>query len=363
MIARQHPPTHTSDAERIGGLDSVRALAALSVMLTHILVPNLEGLLSFTPLAGTAIPALSKYIITGIPVITFFVVSGFCIHYPYQTKSLPVLSFLAARWIRLLLPTLVAIMVAMIAKLATYNFWDGYILWSIVCELFYYTLYPLFFWLSRFITFRAQYLLSLMVSLGLALYLGSDAYGNFNNFGPELNWLISLPSWLLGCVLAESVFQKRQRQNLTPHKDVPIVVWRAMVAIAASLLLWLSFNTPAGLYLTLHLFALLSYFWIAAEIRLQRVAGNKLEAIGRWSFSLYLMHMPIYAILGRIMLCWTENPTYYQLLGLPIVLWFSYVFYRAMEMPTHTYARHLFKTVQPRGILISSRKMIQKVAP
>lgn len=358
MIAstKNDHPASAPAAARVGGLDSVRALAALSVMLAHILVPNLEGLLNFTPLAGTAIPALSKYFITGVPVIAFFVVSGFCIHYPYLTRSLPVIPFLAARWARVLLPTLVAIAFALLAKIESYNFSDGYILWSIVCELFYYTLYPFFFWLSRFVVFRIQYLLSLGASISVAIYLGSDDYGNMNIFGPELNWLIHLPSWLLGCALAEWMVQKRNHGRQTHSKTSFIIARRAGMSLAGSLLLWFSFNTPAGLYLTSHLFALLSCFLINAEICASPTTTSRLEKLGAWSFSLYLMHMPIYVMIGKFMPGIIATSPLYPLLCAPLVLWLCCLFYRKIEMPTHTYARRLFQTMPTRGIVILNKR-------
>lgn len=117
-------------AEHVEGIDSVRALAALSVVLAHIVGPELPGLLKRTALVTTVIPDLAQYVFTGHPtVIAFFVVSGFCIHYPYVRKPLPVLPFWVARGIRIMIPALVAMVLAKLAKLHDYNFWDGYILW------------------------------------------------------------------------------------------------------------------------------------------------------------------------------------------------------------------------------------------
>lgn len=195
------------------GIDSVRALAALSVVFAHIVGPALSDLLArIPPLAETIIPNFAKYLFTGHPaVIAFFVVSGFCIHYPYTKKALPILPFWAARWTRIIIPLLVAILVAKLARLKGYNFWDGYILWSIVCELFYYMLYPLFLLVSRWVPWGIQFYLALLLSFTVPIGLGSDQYGNAHVYGPLLNWVVGLPSWLAGCVLGETI-----------HKDPPV---------------------------------------------------------------------------------------------------------------------------------------------
>lgn len=88
-------------------------------------------------------PGVTRYIFTGhLAVIAFFVVSGFCIHYPYRNAFLPARAFWVARLIRIMIPATVAMALAQSLGMKEYNFADGYILWSIVCEIFYYLAYP-----------------------------------------------------------------------------------------------------------------------------------------------------------------------------------------------------------------------------
>lgn len=334
---------------RVYGIDSVRALAALSVVFAHIVGPKLPDLLAHTPLAATIIPNYAMYLFTGHPaVIAFFVISGFCIHYPYIQKPLPVLPFWAARWTRIMIPVLVAIVLAKIARLKGYNFWDGYILWSIVCELFYYTLYPLFLLLSRWVNWRIQFYLALLLSFGIVIGLGSDQYGNAHVYGPMLNWLVALPSWLAGCVLAESV-HKQQNLHIIPSA-YRVVFWRCLVAGVASVLYWATMNTRLGYYLTMNGFALLTCFWIRAEIVSPNNQEGVLEGVGKWTYSIYLLHMPVFLILGRILKpVWNDA---IQLLCVPLVLYICFWFYKKVESPSHGYARRLFKTINPRGLFV-----------
>lgn len=338
---------------RVVGIDSVRALAALSVACAHIIGPALFALLQHTPLGTTSVPEYARYIFTGHPaVIAFFVISGFCIHWPYTRKPLPVLPFWAARFTRIMIPVMGAIILAKLGKLKFYNFWDGYILWSIVCELFYYMLYPAFLLATKLVSWRVQFYLALLLSYAVAIGIGSDQYGNAHVYGMFLNWVVGLPSWLAGCVLAERF---RSDQNSPVARVVSggeVILWRLLVAAVASMLYWSTMNTTLGYYLTMNGFALLVCFWIKAEITSSnRQEQGHLEKVGRWSYSIYLVHMPAFVILGRIMRpIWSES---IQLLSFPLVLYACYFFYRKVEVPVHNYARRFFKTVKSRGLLVS----------
>src|SRR5438105_9261680 len=75
-------------------------------------------------------------------VIVFFVVSGFCIHYPYRNgEALRPLQYYPRRYLRILLPLAGAIALANSVGVEL-SLFDGTVLWSIVCEEVYYLLYP-----------------------------------------------------------------------------------------------------------------------------------------------------------------------------------------------------------------------------
>jgi peptidoglycan/LPS O-acetylase OafA/YrhL len=329
--------------ERIYGIDSIRAFAALSVVLAHILGPVIPNMLRSLPINLGRNADFSIYIFTGHPaVIVFFVVSGFCIHYPYVNGTLSVLPFLAARFTRIMLPSLIAIGFAKLVKVSSYNYWDGYILWSIVCELFYYSLYPFFMIASRFVPWRLQFYLAFGVSCVLVIILGSDRYGSAHIYGPYLNWLIALPSWLAGCVLAERVVAGRYPTNANN-----IYLWRIAVALTASILYWLTLNTRVGYYLTMNAFSLLVFLWLGVEIsaaRNRRVSF--FEWMGKWSFSIYLFHMIIFIQLGRMFrLEWWG----WRLLVISVVLLLCYAAYYIIEQPSHKIARMLFTKLRQRS--------------
>jgi peptidoglycan/LPS O-acetylase OafA/YrhL len=302
--------------QRVSGLDKVRALAALSVMLAH--------------LVGAYLPGAWRYVFTGTPaVIAFFVVSGFCIHYPYRDAPLPTAHFVIARFIRIGIPMAVAMYLARTLGIKSFNLQDGYILWSLVCELWYYALYPVLLALSRFVGWRAQWTAAMAVSYAIVLTLGSDESGNLHIYGPLLTWLVCLPAWLLGCVLAE-------QHKARPWPVVPV---RVAIAAAASSLVFLSHTTPIGLHLTMNVFAIAIYFWIRNEI----AAGDRtwLDRVGAWSYSIYLFHVVAAQAIGLV-IAQRMPGLLSPVVVPPLVLAACYLAYRFVERPAHQLARAAF---------------------
>jgi len=301
---------------RIQGLDTVRALAALSVMFAH--------------LAGPFMPGFSKYLFTGMPaVVAFFVVSGFCIHYPYRELPVPVRAFWIARAVRILVPSVSAMALAAAAGVKEYDFVNGYILWSIVCELFYYACYPLLLVLARMLGWRALWAVSFVISYVIVCSIKSDQFGNVHNYGWWLNWIVLLPTWLIGCLLADEIRTDKALGG--------VWAWRAATGCTASFLYWSTFNF-IGFNFTMNAFALLVVFWVRSEISAAKENPSlALEWVGRWSYSLYLVHVIVAAFLAiRLRI---ENP----MIVIPAALACSYAFYVAVERPAHNNARRVFK--------------------
>ena len=75
--------------------------------------------------------------------IVFFVISGFCIHFPYAGGiAFRPAPYLIRRYVRIGIPMGVAMALTELAGIDARGFFDA-ILWSLVAELMYYTLYPL----------------------------------------------------------------------------------------------------------------------------------------------------------------------------------------------------------------------------
>jgi peptidoglycan/LPS O-acetylase OafA/YrhL len=150
-----------------------------------------------------------------------------------------------------------------------------------------------------------------------------------------LNWVVGLPCWLLGCALAESDWGGEPRAR-------EIWLLRGGVWFASSVCSVLRFHSPIGYPWTLNLFAVLAAYWLAREIAYARNGPPSplLERGGKWSYSLYLVHLHAAAIQERF-----EKPelpqTPHFILTMGFTLGVAYVFYRLVEKPSHELARRI----------------------
>lgn len=305
---------------RIEGLNTVRAIAALSVVFAHLL--------------GPVLPGVAKYLFTGHPaVIAFFVVSGICIHAPYRSSDMQAIPFLASRFVRIAPPTAAAFLLAQALGMKAYNPIDGYILWSVVCESIYYCLYPLILPVSRRVGWPVLIAASVVASYGIAIGFGSDQYGNAQAYGPQLNWVVGLPAWLLGCYIAENLGRLRMSGNVWG--------WRVVTAASASALYWATMNTGAGFYLTMIPFSVLAGCWILAEIRAATERGSIrfLEKIGAACFSIYLVHAIAAAAVEMFI---TNSPVIVCALSLALVI----PFYLVIEKQSHDASRRVRRALE-----------------
>src|SRR5205823_11292822 len=136
-------------------------------------------------------------------VIVFFVISGFCINYPYaKGRSLDPKSYFTRRYIRIITPMMVAILLARPLNIKLTLLSDS-ILWSLLAEEIYYVIYPLLLISSRSIGWTKILAISFVLSLGVVLT--NPSAGDYPSYGPYLNWLLGMPCWLLGCLLAQHV--------------------------------------------------------------------------------------------------------------------------------------------------------------
>src|SRR5258708_14984715 len=135
-------------------------------------------------------------------VIVFFVISGFCIHFPNR-NGLEVRSwklYYARRYLRTLIPMAAALALAVPLKVPFGLFTDS-VLWSLLCEEIYYFLYPALLHLRDRMGWR--HLMALAWVLSVLVLLTNPRAVIYPAFGWRLNWVLGLPCWLLGCRLAE----------------------------------------------------------------------------------------------------------------------------------------------------------------
>ncbi|MXN91966.1 acyltransferase family protein [Flavobacterium sp. Sd200] len=326
--------------KRVLGLDPIRIILALIVVLGHASIPSI-------PHEGSK---YLRYLDLGIKamvpnglgaVMAFFVISGFVIHYPFATgKTINIPEFYSRRILRVALPA--------IAALIIYYFFDVEltVIWSLICEVFYYFLYPLILkYKEKYFKqmLIGSFVLSYLMTLNYTLFADGDYNGNFHRDGFLLTWIVGLPVWLLGVLLAD------QYQKELQHKEAPtyklLWIWRICVYGIASFILILRFqaNIPYGY--TMPLFGILTFAWIKKEILYYKDKQESalLSYGGIISYSVYLVHILILHLSKEYLL--TTALGNYSLvvfiISVLLVIVASWVFYNLIEKPSHKIARSI----------------------
>lgn len=344
-----------AQAKWVNGIDSIRFFLALIVLLSHMHNPYVDILkesgVGVLKVLGIVInPAFS-----GISaVIAFFIISGFVIHYPNLKGPFDVKKFLIRRWLRIGLPLIV---VAWVAD------WQGQFfmlpIWSLYCELIYYTIYPLLrkikmAWKTMFIiTFILSYVVIGIMAPGAYTSLFRqqeiDFMGQYWHLGVPLTWLIGLPCWLLGVILAEQFDEIKTGPSVSRIWQIRIFIFAC-----AALTNVLRFNFFTSWLISENLFALLLFFWLKNELAYYkfRPSVRFFEYLGKFSYSLYLCHgLLLFAIEQYIPLNGYTYPLY-----LALIISFSYVVYLLVEYPSHKLAQRITKKrVKPAAVPVADK--------
>jgi peptidoglycan/LPS O-acetylase OafA/YrhL len=277
-------------------------------------------------------------------VIIFFIISGFCIHFPNR-KGLVVRSwkmYFTRRYVRILIPMTVAIALSIPLGVKFGLFTDS-ILWSLLCEEIYYLLYPGLLALKD--RFGWRNLMIAAWTLSVLVILTNPRAHFYPSYGPALNWALGLPCWLLGCRLAERL----ESFSVLPVSAAQIWLWRGGVYAASVVANAMTFHTPIGSPWTLNLFALLGVCWIEREIRFYRAGGApKFESLGEASYSIYLTHMHGLVAWDLLPLSATLGPWGVWLGSMLFAGSFATSFYWIVERPSHRLARRLSRPALPR---------------
>lgn len=323
-------------SDRISGLDSIRFVCALWVFFGHGGAPHL-----LVPKDGSVLILAWRAFYGNIffgpaAVIVFFVISGFCIHYPFAgSRECPQLQeFYARRFVRIIIPVIVAIPLCKLVGVHL-NLFHETILWSLFAELIYYACYPaLRVAQLRLGSWRGLIIASYVMALAVAAT--NPSAGNYPSYGVALNWVLGLPCWLLGCYLAEEV----RKGTVREVSVTAIWAWRGAIFSAAWVCSALRFHSPVGYPWTLNLFAVLVALWLYKEIAFRRriAPPRALEWAGVWSYSLYLLHFSAGLLFERLFPSLSDSP-FRWLLTVLFVLFACYLFYLVVERPGHWIAR------------------------
>lgn len=329
--------------QQIRGLDTIRFFSALWVVLSHGAAPPVFENIGRAQGAARLLGAVFDTLFCGqAGVILFFIISGFCIHHPQACgRLLHVPSFYARRILRITLPLGATLLCIRVWTPELSGFFH-LVAWTLVCEVIYYIAYPAL----RFVAEKAGWLRLIGAAYAvsyLVIAVAAPDHACCGSLGWHLNALVGLPSWLLGCQLAES-FLKRKPAVRAPG----IWLWRGGTWAASMLCMGLMFHAGIGLPWSLNAFALLGYHYIQAEISYFRAIppAHIFELLGMASYSMYLTHLIALHLVhghgGSPLETWLR-----WLLSLFVVPALAGIFYFLVELPAHQFARkfHSPKTV------------------
>lgn len=344
---------------KIRGLDSIRFICAMFVTIYHVGAPPIFGDATHGPLHVLA--SIFRELFNGpAAVIVFFVISGFCIHYPHRNGSTVALgAFYTRRLLRIGLPLLIVEAVSEYAGVRRQVMQYG-IVWSLIAEIIYYLIYPLLLILQRRFGWPRMIAAAFAIGWSIVLLLPDsraqafDALaepGDYAAYGSALNWLIGLPCWLLGCLLAERV------DGLPAANRERVWLFRCAVVIASYIAVVLRWHLPgssAGIAYpwSLNVFALLVYCWLQREIAYSRERAPlaALEWAGGWSYSLYLVHLPCAYIAAELLTPLAQvEPLAKNLETFAVVLVAAYLCYLIVERPSHLLAVRISARLKKHG--------------
>ena len=322
-------------AGRLRGLDAIRFVCAFWVVMYHntpLGTPHQHLTGSFLWRAAQALWSLSFN--GSAAVMVFFVISGFAIHYPFRHGEAPALGeYFLRRYIRIGIPAVVAVTLLWLAGPFP-SALENAVIWSLYAETIYYTVYPLLMLGRRRLGWRG--LLALSAAASLLVTLRDPRAAGLHEQGIAFTWIVYLPVWLLGCLLAE------QADSLTAARVPRIWAWRLTVWAATALSNFLGFHSPIGLPWTMPVFSVLVFFWLRQEIRQNRAKAPApfLEKAGAWSYSLYLMHYPAFWLVSLLHIS-SRPALVVTTLQASAALVVAYAFYLLVERPSHWLARQV----------------------
>ncbi|CAB3768510.1 acyltransferase family protein [Paraburkholderia solisilvae] len=356
---------HIASAGKEHVVDAMRGFAALLVAYFHCRQVVWVGMQSFHHTVGrsfdfSSLVAYATFPIAwgsaGVPV--FFVISGYCIHrggafrlardpgyrldagnfwmrrfariYPVLLAAL--LFTLALDSISLHLPPvshkvrdigLLPFLVNLFSLqgVAGYTYGSNGALWTLSLEVQFYAVYPLLFALRRRFGMNTVLVAVALINIVSAIVLERHDIQFFPSY-----WF----SWTLGAWIAEA------QAGATPARPPrSTLVWYGLAALFTGLGCAAFY---AGQYLAFQLWAIgfACYLYKALERRraVEPAPMRLLSRVGDFSFSLYLIHLPVFVLLSSVfyrsalqMSIW---PSFgYMCIAIPA----AYVFYRLVELP------------------------------
>lgn len=366
--------TATANSEHL--IDALRGFAALLVAYFHCRQVTWIGMEAFhhshTSLAnpGTIAAWLTLPVAWGSAGVSiFFVISGYCIHRSGAARllknphfQLDAQQFWLRRFVRIypalfaaLLLTLAADSISLTLPPVSHKILDigphaflvdlfslqgvagktygsNGALWTLSLEVQFYLLYPLVFALRRRFGLGAVIAGIAAINVVSALTLQRHDLTLFTSY-----WF----SWILGAWVAEA----RLRGSAGFPFAYPAA---ALLAVAGCI----AFHF--GQYGAFQLWACAFACYFVKALSRPFVAGGIVTSLfsklGEFSYSLYLIHLPLFVLLGSLLYRSALQPSIWPSFGFTlIVLPVAWIFYRLFEKPALNVAARLRKNTMPRA--------------
>ncbi|WP_144153524.1 acyltransferase family protein [Paraburkholderia sp. BCC1885] len=373
LPARPQRDARAESAGKEDVIDAMRGFAALLVAYFHCRQVAWVGMESFHHAVGHALgfSSIVAYLTlpiawgsAGVPI--FFVISGYCIHRGGAIRlaqdanyTLDTANFWARRFARIY-PVLFAALLLTFALdwfsyqlppvnhklreiglqaflvnlfslqgVAGKTYGSNGALWTLSLEVQFYAIYPLLFALRRRLGMTPLLALVALVNIVSALVLERHDLQFFTSY-----WF----SWTLGAWIADVRAQKVSAKNLRPASN-----W--LYAVAAGLVVLGCGAFHFGQYGAFQLWALGFAFYLYRALDRRAVSSpvaRVLSRFGDFSFSLYLIHLPIFVLLSSLLyrsaLQLSIWPSFgFMLVAVPV----AYVFYRLVELPAMRWSESL----------------------
>lgn len=328
-----------SRIKHIDAVDHLRGAAIVAVLVYHVFLYTFGGDYRELPWNGWfrsfSVPESYLWFVPfsiancGVPI--FFVVSGFCIHLSFHQQGKEWKSFFVRRFFRIYPAYLAALVFSALLifgrhfplSLYTKDFWSEVLthlffihnvnpttftglngpFWSLAVEVQLYVLYPALLALIGKIGWRRAMIVLAAVELLVHGFAGTVdtwvAPGSVEGFWGSTSWLVSHSplgfwfSWALGAYIAEAFLNDQP----LPFAGIS-AFWALALAIASYFL--------RPLFPLQFLLFSLTTACIAARLLSKSpardgnasVASRLLMKLGLWSYSIYLLHMPLLSIFG-----------------------------------------------------------------
>jgi peptidoglycan/LPS O-acetylase OafA/YrhL len=366
---------------KLPSIDVLRGIAALGVAWYHSRVDLWLGFkaLHSDPLIYSSFDRILGYFSLPISqmggfVALFFILSGFCIHLPCAVKGTPPHwgGYAVRRFIRIYLPYLAAIAISfalyiiffVVNRAEEINIYKASVLlmqnwifqgqnisingslWTIPVEIEAYIFYPLLLYVWRIHGDKSFFVLTLIItSFGGILYLFALPIATKTFF-------IYGIMWASGAWLAEAYARRKLPQWTRLHFIAMFFL------LTSSLLLGLfRFDNLVTSYCWSFTFCLLMIWALGPGSRYFDIRSwwlPPMVALGTISYSIYLIHFPLFKILALTWLSLFDSkpvsfliPTFSTLLVIP----FAWIFYHIIELPSHRLAREFGEKVEKRNLI------------